>query len=450
MHDFTKGNVTQQIVRFAVPMLIGNLFQQLYSMADAAVVGRFVSGTALAAVGISMAVLNFLLSMLIGLATGASVLIAQFFGAGNERDLKRTVCTSLLFMCGLLVVVTVAGVVGTPFLLRLLNAPEDAFLDCVTYLRITLCGLVATLIYNVYTAYLRALGDSKNPLYFLILSASLNVGLDLLFVAVFRMGVAGAAIATVISQGISAVLCIWYADRKVPLLRVRRFVFDRALLKLVLHYSIPSAIQLSITSLASLTVQRLVNGFGTVAVAGIAAATRIDSFATMPISSVSMAISTFIAQNMGAGQLQRAKKGLHSAMILSLCIGVGISALSFLFGKNIITLFVATTDANAAQIISVGVQYLTVIAASYSLFAIFFSFNGFFRGVGDAVIVMALTITSLTLRAVLAHILVMQFGFGPEAVAYSIPVGWGLCSAFAWFYYKRNLWAGKVRALQRG
>lgn len=444
MQDFTTGNPTKQIISFTLPMLLGNVFQQLYSMADAAVVGRFVGGDALAAVGTSGPLINFLLAVIMGLTTGASVLISQFYGAGREDDLKRAVSTSVIFMGALTLVIMTLGIALSPMLLRLLDVPEGISRDALIYLRIVLGGLLFMLIYNVYVAYLRALGDARYPLYFLIFSTVLNVALDTLFVAVFKMGVAGAAIATVIAQSLAALPCILYANRRVPLLRIRKWIYDRALLGSILRYSVPAAIQLSVVSLASLTIQRLINGFGANAIAGLTAATKIDSFATMPISSISAAISTFVAQNMGAGQLPRAKKGLKSATILALGLGVFMTALALGFGPMVISALVAPNDPNRAEIISVGVRYLNIIAASYSLFSIFFSFNGFFRGVGDAVIVMALTITSLTIRSVAAHILVNRFGMGPEAVACSIPIGWSVCALAAFVYYRRDMWAGKV------
>lgn len=443
MNDFTKGNATRQIISFAVPMLVGNLFQQLYSMADAAVVGRYVGGDALAAVGASAPLVNFLLSVIIGLTTGASVLISQLFGAGREDELKRAVSTSVVFMGALTLLVSLLGMTLAPQMLSLLDTPGNIRQDALDYLRFMFGGLILTLLFNVYQAYLRALGDARNPLFFLIFSTLLNVGLDVLFVAGWGMGVRGAAIATLIAQGVAALPCLLYADRKVPLLRIRKWTFDPVLLRAILRYSVPAAIQLSVVSLASLTIQRLVNGFGSNAVAGFTAATKIDSFATMPLSSISAAISTFVAQNMGAGQLERAKRGFRSATVLALGLGLLISALAFGIGREVIASLVSAGDPNRPAIIDVGVRYLNIIAASYSLFAIFFSFNGFFRGVGDAVIVMALTITSLTLRSVCAHVLVYRFGIGPEAVACSIPVGWGLCSLLAFVYYRRDLWAGK-------
>ena len=444
MNDFTTGNPTRQIVMFALPMLIGNLFQQIYGLADAMVVGRYVGGLALAAVGSSTIIINFTLAVFIGLTTGASIVISQFFGAKEEDKLKKSVSTSFVFLLILGAAVSLAGYFLAPHLMKLLDVPEDIFANMLAYLRIIMVGTIFPVIYNMYTAYLRALGDSKRPLYILIIAVILNIGLDLLFVAVFKWGVAGAAWATIASQAVSAVLAHLYANHFVPLLKIERLSVDKGLLRLILRYSLPTALQMSLTSLANLTIMRLVNSFGAVSVAGYTAAVRIDQFAMIPMNNLSMAVSTFIAQNMGAGLEDRAKKGLRSAMLIMLSLAIILSLFVLILGRWLISMFVAPTDIAYAEILNVGVKYLSTLAYFYFLFAIFFSFNGFFRGVGDAVIVMALTISSLTIRAVAAHLLVAFFQMGPEAVAFSIPVGWGLCSIFCLFYYKKRLWAGKV------
>jgi len=444
MRDFTKGSISKHLIAFSVPMLIGSVFQQLYSMVDAIVVGNYVGSGALAAVGTSAPVLGFLLGVLMGLTTGASVLVSQYFGANEPEKLSRTVSTSIIFMVILIVVISLVGFIGTPTFLRLLSVPDDIFADSVIYLQVSFAGLLFLMFYNIYTSFLRALGDARNPLYILILSTVLNIGLDILFVAGFNWGVAGAAYATIISQAMAAVVCLIYAHKKVPALKISKLIFDRELFPQILKYSIPSAIQLSLTSLAGLTIQRLVNSFGSIAIAGYTAAIRIDGFALMPLSSISMATSTLVAQNMGAGREDRAKKTLHDSLLLMLGVGITISALAWIFGRDLIAMFISGTPEEINSILAVGTKYLSIIVSFYSLFAIFFAFNGFFRGVGDAVIVMILTIFSLSLRAVCAHIMVDVFAMGPEAVAWSIPIGWGLCSLIAWIYYKRRIWAGKI------
>lgn len=449
MRDFTCGNATRQILLFSIPMLIGNLFQQFYSMVDAVVVGRYVGGTALAAVGMAMNVLQFLLSVLIGLTTGASVIISQFYGAKQFDKLERTVSTSIVFLAGFSVGIAILGIVFSPALFRLLNASPEIMDDAVLYMRLLMGGMLFPIFYNMYTAYLRALGDSRSPLLILICCTVLNTGLDLLLVVRFHLGVLGVAIATVIAQSISAVLCFLYTRRNVPLLRINRLSFDASLFRSILKYGAPAAIQLSLVSLAGLTITRLINSFGAIAMAGTTAATKIDQLAIMPVSNMSMALSTFVAQNMGAGQEERACRGFRSTLVFMVLLAACISGLLIAFGPNLMSLFLNRDDANTGEILRIGLNYLNVMVLFYFLFALLFAFNGFFRGAGDAVIAMVFPVTSLAIRAVAAHLLVDFAGMGPEALAWSIPIGWGLCSFASWVYYAKRLWAGKAVTLGR-
>jgi putative efflux protein, MATE family len=444
VNDFTEGNAAKQILLFSIPMLIGNVFQQIYSMADAVVVGRYVGGTALAAVGVATNVVIFLLAALIGLTTGASVVISQFYGARQHANIKRAVSTSIVFLAGLSVVISVLGIVSSPLLLRLLNASPDIFDDSVLYLRVLMGGMIFPVFFNMYTAYLRALGDSRSPLYILIFCTILNIFLDLLFVRQFNQGVLGVAVATVMAQALSAGLCFFYTRRKVPLLSVTCLTFDRSLCRAVLKYGTPAALQLSLVSLANLTITRLMNSFGAATMAGITAAAKIDNFAIMPVSNVSMALSTFVAQNMGAGQEKRARKGFRSAAFFMVVLALAISGLIVVLGPRLISLFLNRDDVHRESILRVGVGYLNILVAFYFLFAFLFAFNGFFRGVGDAVIAMAFPVASLAIRTVSAYGLVAFAGMGSNALAWSIPVGWGLCSLGSWYYYKKRFWAGKT------
>lgn len=446
MRDFTSGNITRQILSFSLPMLIGNIFQQMYSMIDAVVVGQYVGGNALAAVGVSMNILQFLVSTLIGLTTGASVLISQFYGAKQYEKLERTVSTSIVFLGILSLLLAVIGIVWSPQLLQLLDTDAAIMEDAVLYMRILMAGMVFPIFYNMYTAYLRALGDSRSPLIILICCTVINTGLDLLFVTQFRLGVLGVAVATLIAQFISAVLCYLYTLRRVPLLRMKKLVFDPYLFRQVLKYGMPAALQLSLVSLASLTITRLINSFGAAAMAGITAATKIDQLAIMPVSNISMALSTFVAQNMGAGEEKRARKGLRSSLLMMVGLAVCISVLLVVLAPSLISMFINPADSNMDAILDVGRNYLNIIVVFYFLFALLFAFNGFFRGAGDAVIAMVFPVVSLTIRTVAAHLLVHMAGMGPEALAWSIPIGWAATSFASWIYYRKRLWAGKMIA----
>jgi len=436
----------KQMLIFSVPLLLGNLLQNLFSIADMAIVGRFIGGTALAAIGSTVVVIQFLIAILIGLATGASIVISQFFGAKKEEELKKTVATSLIAMAGLSIILTVLGVLGAGPMLRLLGVEDIIFYDAKVYFRILMAGVTFPIYLNVYMAYMRALGDSKSPLIILSISAVLNVILNIVFIMVFGWGIAGVGLATIVSQTLALGACIAIAERKIPQLRLRLsdIRFDKAIFKLILTYGIPASIQLSITSLATLTIMRLVNLLGAVAVAGFSVGTRVENFAMMPLANINIAISTFVGQNIGAGNEERAKEGLRSGIKLVLIIGGVASAILLIFSPDLMRLFVAPDDIHAAGIIREGALYLSIISMFSVLFGIFFAFNGFFRGVGDQVIVMALTITSLSIRATLAHVLVLGFDWGLEAIAWSIPVGWALCGTFAYIYYRSGRWRGKA------
>jgi len=438
----------KQILVFSVPLLIGNLLQNLFQVADTIIVGRFIGGTALAAVGSSMAIIQFLVAVLIGLATGASIVISQFFGAKKEEELKKTVSTSMIAMAGLAVILTILGVFGAGPMLRLLGVEDIIFYDARTYLRVLMAGIVFPIYLNVYMAYMRALGDSRSPLVILAISAVLNVVFTIMFIVVFDWGMIGVGMATLVAQALGTGACILMANWKIPQLRLglRDIKFDKKIFKLILTYGVPASIQLSITSLASLTIMRLVNSLGAVATAGFSAGLRIENFAMMPLMNINMAIATFVGQNIGAGNEARAKQGLMSGMKLMLGIGISTSAILLIFSPELMRLFVAPDDINALGIIREGALYLSIISMFYVLFGIFFAFNGFFRGVGDQVIVMILTITSLSIRALLAHVFVLSFGWGLESVAWSIPIGWALCGAYAYFHYKTDRWKGKAVA----
>ena len=444
MNDFTKGNITKQLFIFAGPMLIGNLFQQLYSLVDAIIVGRFVSGDALAAVGVSMNITTFVTSLLIGLTTGSAVVISQYYGARQFDKLIASVSVSIVAMLGLSVLLTGFGVLMAPQILRMLDTDKLIFDDALLYLRIIMAGMVCPVFYNMYISYLRALGDSKRPLFILIFTVLLNAAMDYYFVVTLDMKIMGAAIATVISQLVAVGMCILYTHRFVPLLRVEKLLFDMELFKLILKYGIPAAIQNSLVTMANLVITKLINSFGPSAMAAITAVARIDALATMPVSTLSMALSTFVAQNMGAGIEERAKKGLRTGMAFMIICAVCMSALLIVFAPAIIDLFLDRGDANYKDIMDIGHEYLNTMVIFYFLFAFLFSYNGFFRGVGDAVIAMVFPVASLIIRTISAHIFVGAIGMGPEALAWSIPLGWLISGIASVIYFKKRLWVGKM------
>jgi len=511
MNDFTQGNIAKQIILFSVPMLIGSLFQQMYGMVDAVVVGRFLGSGALAAVGVSMSAFQFFIAALFGLTTGASVVISQFFGAKAHGKLRVVMSTSVIFLTALSLVMTVLGTIFTPTLLRFLNAHAAVFDYAVTYMRVQMSGLVFVIFFNMYTAYLRAMGNSRTPLYILIFSTTFNGLLNILLVVVLGLGVGAVSAGTVVSQGLAALICYIYTRRNVPLLRVIRHVpeaqvqaeathsaearvqvkipadakaqvqkmgtisaqqassaansksaaanntekpaltfnifgiiFDWNLFTLILKYGLPAALQLSIVTFAHLTITRLINDFGTAAMAGITSASRIDQMVMMPVSTLSLALATFVGQNMGANMEERAKQGFRTTLMYMVGLAVAISAILFIASPWLVSVFVDASDIYASEILHTGQSYLRILSAFYFLFAFLFGFNGFYRGAGDAVIAMIFPISSLTIRTLSAYGLVHLAGMGPEALAWSVAIGWGITSSVSFIYYKKRLWAGKV------
>ena len=444
MQDFTTGSILRKLLMFSIPMIVGALFQQLYGIVDAIVVGRFLGGGALAAVGVSMWTFFFVTAMIFGFTTGASVIVSQFFGAKQNADLEKAVSTSVVFFAALTTVLTVLGILFAPFLLRLLGTPEDIFDYALLYMRVQMSGLVFIVFFNMYMSYLRALGNSRTPLYFLIFSTTFNGALNIVLVLVLGLGLGAVAAGTVVSQAIAAMLCVFYTRKHARLLYTTKIAFVISHFKHIIKYGTPAAIQLSLVSFAMLVITRLINSFGYEAMAGITAAGRIDQMAILPVSTLSLALSTFVAQNMGAGLEDRAIKGLWSILLSMVLMAAAISTVIIITGPWLMAMFVDANEPGADLIMQTGLNYLNILVVFYFLFAILFAFNGFFRGVGDAVIAMVFPVASLTLRTLGAYGLVHFAGMGPEALGWSIPIGWSVTSLLSFVYFKKRLWVGKT------
>jgi putative MATE family efflux protein len=351
---------------------------------------------------------------------------------------------SITFYAVLAVVISVFGFIFAPNMLKLLNVSPEIFDDALLYLRIIMGGMVFPVFYNVYTAYLRALGDTRRPLYILIFTVSLSAALTFFFVITLNMGVAGAAISTIFSQMVASVLCVLYARRFAPILSVKKLTFEIQLLKTILKYGVPSSLSMSFISLANLFIMRLINFFGPAALAGITAVTRLDALAIMPIVTLGMALSTFVAQNMGAGIEERAQKGLRITIGYMSAFAITISVILMVFAPQLISLFLNRNDVNSPEILRVGQSYLNIMVIFYFMFAVLSGLNSFLRGVGAAVMAMFFPMLSLTIRTVSAYVMVHIAGMDPEALAWSIPIGWGAAIIFCVIYYKKRLWVGKL------
>ena len=430
--DMTAGSIPRLLITFAIPLLIGNLFQQLYNTVDSIVVGNYVGKEALAAVGCTGPVINALVSVFIGLSTGSTVVIAQYFGAKDARKLSEAVHTTILLTLATCVLLTVVGVLATPAMLRMMQTPEDVFAQAAEYLRIFFCGITGVHLYNSCAAILRAVGDSTRPLYLLIFCTMTNTVLDVLFTGFLGMGIAGAAWATVISQFLSAILVMRLLLRtdaayKVELSKLR---VDLPILKKICVIGIPSAIQMGITSLSNVFVQSYVNRFASTILAGWTAYNRVDSFAMLPMMSLSTSITTFIGQNLGAGNLDRAKKAVRIGVVMGLVTMTVLLTPLMLFAPQLTRLF--NSD---AEVIRYGSWFIRVISPFYLAFAINQVYLGALRGAGNTRSSMIICLSSFVVFRQIYLFVSYRLGGGLTAVALGYPAGWVLCTILLLLYY---------------
>ncbi|MEG0856374.1 MAG: MATE family efflux transporter [Terrisporobacter sp.] len=437
MLDMTEGNPSKLILKFALPMILGNIFQQVYNLVDTIVVGKFIGADALAAVGSSFAIIVFITSIIIGLSMGAGILFAQFYGAKEIDKLKECTITSIIFIGIITIIVMFSSIINRDFILKLFNMPKELLPYCGSYLTIILYGLIFTFIYNLATALLRAVGDSKRPLYFLIIASIINVVLDLVFVIKFGLGVKGVALATIIAQGVSAALSFIYVYKNLSFIRlnIRDVKIKKDTFKLVAKYSVLTSLQQSIMNLGILIVQGLVNTFGVTVMAAFAAGAKIDSIAYMPVQDFGNAFSTYVAQNKGAKMDDRIRSGVKSAIKTIIIFSTVISSMILLFSKNIMLLFVNEKE---TQVITLGVEYISVVGVFYILIGFLFMFYGLYRGVGKLKISIILTIVSLGTRVLLAYVL-SATPLGASGIWWSIPIGWVLADLLGFYEYKKLL-----------
>ena len=419
--DLTTGNETKAIVTFAIPLIIGNIFQQLYNIADSVIVGKYIGPSALAAVGSSFTIMVFLTSIILGLCMGASVLFSQFFGAKQEGELKNSIFTAFVFIGLVTVVINLCSILFTDQILQFMNIPVDLFEQTKQYITIIFYGMGFTFLYNYFCSLLRAVGNSVVPLVFLIVSAIINIVLDIVFITQFDMGVAGAAYATIIAQGVSGIATAVYCFIKLPLMRLKAqdCKIHMPMLKKIASYSVLTSIQQSIMNFGILLIQGLVNSFGVAVMAAFAAAVKIDSFAYMPVQDFGNAFTTYIAQNKGAEKYDRIKTGIKSAFKLVTLFCILISAAVVLFSEQLMLIFV---KAEETQIIAYGVEYLCIVGVFYCLIGYLFLFYGLYRGLGKANMSIVLTVISLGLRVVLAYVFAPIVGL--TAIWWAIPIGW--------------------------
>lgn len=435
--DMTQGTIWKQLIYFAFPLLIGNLFQQLYNTVDSVVVGNFVSTEALAAVGSVTPIINMLVGFFSGLATGAGVVISQFFGAKNGQMLHKAVHTTLLMTVGLGVIFTFIGIFMTPLMLNLMSTPADVFDGAALYLRIYFGGVLGLMLYNMVSGILRAVGDSKRPLYFLILSSLLNVVLDLAFVLIFHWGIAGVAIATIIAQFISAFLLLVVLARSDEdyKLVLRDLKMDTEILKRIVRIGLPAGLQMAVTSFSNVFVQSYINRFGSACMAGWTSYSKIDQFVLLPMQSLSLSATTFVGQNLGAGNLSRAKKGTRVSMAISVAITAVLTVLLIAFSSQLLMLF--NQDENVLYYGNIFIRYL---APFYVICCINQIFAGSLRGAGDATGPMIIMLLSFVVFRQIYLFVGSQFFDSIIFVGLGYPAGWLVCSVFMAIHYFRGRW----------
>ena len=437
----TEGNITRALIKFSIPMILGNLLQQLYNVADTFIVGHYIGTDALAAVGSSFTIMTFLTSIILGLCMGSGILFSMFYGAKQLDKMKTSFFVSFvgigIFSIGLEIVCLLA----IDLILNFMNIPRDIFTDTHQYLFIIFLGLVFTFIYNYFSSLLRALGNSKIPLIFLALASIINIGLDIYLVAEVAMGVAGAAVATLIAQAFSAIGIMLYVflSQKELLPQRKHWHFEREIFEKIKAYSLLTCIQQSVMNFGILMIQGLVNSFGLVTMSAFAAAVKIDSFAYMPVQDFGNAFSTYIAQNKGAGLEERIHKGFKVAVVMASIFCIFISALVFIFADKLMLIFI---ESSKSEIIYQGAQYLRIEGACYLGIGCLFLLYGYYRGVGKPGISVVLTVISLGTRVVLAYLLAPLFG--TLAIWWAIPIGWFLVDLIGIMYgLKKERWTNR-------
>ncbi|HIQ98805.1 MAG TPA: MATE family efflux transporter [Candidatus Scybalocola faecavium] len=433
-NNLTQGPVIKTMVRFAIPMILGDLLQQCYNIADTLIVGKFLGADALAAVGSAFSLMTFLTSILLGLAMGSGTVFSIRFGQKDQQGLKEGILASFALLGIVTILLNVVIFAGIDWIIWALRTPESLKAMMRDYLMVIFAGMVGIFLYNFFASLLRSLGNSLVPLVFLAISAGLNIVLDLWFVAGLGRGVAGAAEATVISQYVSGIGIWIYTRIKFPHL-LKREKDVRLRLRCVREigsFSALTCLQQSIMNLGILAVQGLVNSFGTTVMAAFAAAVKIDAFAYLPVQDFGNAFSIFVAQNYGAKDKDRIKKGIRAATGLSLSFGLLISICVFVFARPLMTLFI---DAGEAAVIREGVNYLHIEGAFYALIGGLFLLYGLYRALGKPGMSVVLTIVSLGTRVALAYILAAIPGIGVIGIWWSVPIGWFLADALGVGYY---------------
>lgn len=440
--NMTQGTPWKHILFFTLPILGGMILQLLYTTVDGIVVGNFVGEHALGAINTSISYANVLLAISTGLSTGCGIVIAQLYGANQRDKLRNCISTMLLLMLGLGLAVMVIGFLTTDIVLKyVLGVPESVFAHASTYMRIYFLGMVFQFAYNAMAAELRSVGDSGATMLFLLVSSCANILLDLLFVIVIPLGVAGVAIGTVLAQLLSVVVCLYYIRKKHALLWIprREMVFQPALCRMILKVGLPVMLQTMISSLGMLAIQRLINSFGSATMAGVAAASKIENYAIMPIISFSSGMATYAGQNAGSGNLKRVWKGYWSALIMTGLICAAFSIAIYVLAGTLVSFFGCSGDA-----LAFGIQYLRFMACVLIIMTILFISRGMLQGVGDVTITTVITFATLAIRIFLAYWMANIPSIGRKAIYICMGLDFAIGSVFYIIRLASGTWKKKV------
>lgn len=442
--NMTTGSTGRHLVSFAIPMILGNMFQLTYNAADSIIVGKYAEKEALAAIGTANPIMNIIIFFIIGICMGASVLMSEFYGAGELEKLKKEIATTIIIGSGFAVVVSIVCIILVRPILLLISTPKEILDDASLYLQIIFVGLIFTFFYNVYAATLRSIGDAKTPIYFLMISSVLNVCLDLLFVAVFHLGVAGAAYATVIAEAVSCILCIHYVYKKVPILRLSRkdMVVDRSLVGKTISYSWVTSMQQTCLYVGKVFVQGAVNPLGIDSIATFNAVNRVDDFAFTPQQSIAHSMTTFIAQNRGAKQDGRIQKGLRRGLQLEMAYWVLLVGIVYFGAGPMMKLFVPEGD---ASVVRLGKEYLHAMAFFYLMPAFTNGIQGYFRGMGELKVTLRSTFIQMIFRVLFAYLLAPTMGI--KGIALACLGGWSVMLLYevpVYFRFRKKMKKDKL------
>ncbi len=420
-NDMSKGSPARLIISFMLPVLAGNVFQQFYNVVDSVIVGQFLGVNALAAVGSTGSVVFLVWGLVTGLTSGFSVILSQQFGAGDKKGLRHYEGVSVWLCAVIGIVMTAVLMLGLNPILRLMNTPDEIFGETRAYLGVLFAGILVTFAYNMLAGMLRALGDSKTPLLFLVIASVLNIILDIVFILYCNTGVAGAAYATLIAQAVSALLCVRHIAKKYEILKISRQDMrgDSRSAKKLLGVGIPMGLQFSITAIGTMIVQAALNGLGPVYIAGFAAAGKIGNIATQPFPSLGVAIATYTGQNMGAGRFDRVKKGVSAGLVICLVCSMITGAAVYLFGPYMMKIF---ASGESGQMIGYGVEYLKISAWFYPPLSLIFLYRNALQGLGDGLVPMLGGVFELAAR--IGAILILAEPFGYAGICFSDPAAW--------------------------